>query len=164
MDTSTEVTEPISPPAPPPSVSAPVARESTSPAGSIALGLSRADRWFVGTLLTVGLTLLTIYGLRLSHWGRETIEIRRQSPLELVYKLDINRATWVEWAQLEGIGPNTARKIVADRDAHGPFKSVDDLERVNGIGAKTVARLRPQLICTPDEQTPPQETTGSLQP
>lgn len=163
MDVSTEVKDPVSVPTPP-SVSRPQRDGGSEPASSTALGLSRADRWFVGTLLSMGLVLLTIYGLQLSHWGRETIEIRRQTPLELVYKLDINQATWVEWAQLEGIGPNVARKIVADREAKGPFQSIDDLQRVNGIGEKTVARLRPQLICTLEGKTPKTDTQEGSQP
>ena len=43
---------------------------------------------------------------------------------------------------LDGIGLSKAQAIVAYRDAHGPFKSVDDLGNVKGIGAKTLARNR----------------------
>lgn len=43
---------------------------------------------------------------------------------------------------LDGIGLSKAKAIVAYRDAHGPFKSVDDLGHVKGIGAKTLARNR----------------------
>ncbi|HVX05739.1 MAG TPA: ComEA family DNA-binding protein [Rhodanobacteraceae bacterium] len=43
---------------------------------------------------------------------------------------------------LDGIGLSKAQAIVAYRDAHGPFKSVDDLGNVKGIGAKTLDRNR----------------------
>ena len=43
-------------------------------------------------------------------------------------------------ASLDGIGMSKAVAIVAYRDAHGPFKNVDDVGKVKGIGAKTVAR------------------------
>ena len=57
--------------------------------------------------------------------------------------VDLNTAN--EWAlrSLPGVGPSTARAILADRKENGPFASVDDLARVRGIGAKKVAKLRP---------------------
>lgn len=45
-------------------------------------------------------------------------------------------------ASLGGIGMSKAQAIVAYRDAHGPFKSIDDLGNVKGVGAKTLARNR----------------------
>lgn len=45
-------------------------------------------------------------------------------------------------SSLDGIGLGKAQAIVAYRDAHGPFKSVDDLGNVKGIGAKTLDRNR----------------------
>lgn len=47
--------------------------------------------------------------------------------------------------ELHGIGPAKAQAIVAHRDKHGPFRSVDDLARVRGIGRKTVERNRDLL-------------------
>ena len=43
--------------------------------------------------------------------------------------------------QQPGIGPGLAHAILADRAAHGPFRSAADLARVKGIGAATVRRL-----------------------
>lgn len=43
---------------------------------------------------------------------------------------------------LDGIGLSKAQAIVAWRDAHGPFKNVDEVGNVKGIGAKTLARNR----------------------
>jgi len=59
--------------------------------------------------------------------------------------LDLNRATAVDLELLPGIGPRRAAAIVADREAHGAYGSVADLERVPGIGAATVERLRGAL-------------------
>ena len=43
---------------------------------------------------------------------------------------------------LDGIGISKAQAIVAYRDAHGPFKSVDELGNVKGVGTKTLERNR----------------------
>ena len=44
---------------------------------------------------------------------------------------------------LPGVGPAIARRIVESRAAEGPFPTVDALDRVKGIGPRTVERLRP---------------------
>ena len=49
-------------------------------------------------------------------------------------------------ASLKGIGMKTARAIVAYRESNGPFTSVDELVEVRGIGAKTVARIRNDVV------------------
>jgi competence ComEA-like helix-hairpin-helix protein len=54
-------------------------------------------------------------------------------------KLDINTATEKELKMIPGIGPVTARKIIEAR----PFRSADDLKKVNGIGEKKYAEIRP---------------------
>jgi competence protein ComEA len=41
-------------------------------------------------------------------------------------------------AALKDVGPTKARAIVKYRKAHGPFKSMEDLDKVTGIGAKTI--------------------------
>lgn len=56
--------------------------------------------------------------------------------------LDLNRATVEELITLPGIGPVLAARIVAWREDHGPFQSVDDLRQVSGIGEKTLERIR----------------------
>ena len=49
---------------------------------------------------------------------------------------------------LDGIGGSKAQAIVAWRDAHGPFKSVDDLSQVKGFGPKTLERNRAAILLT----------------
>ena len=56
-------------------------------------------------------------------------------------KVDVNSASAAELASLPGIGASKAQAIIAERDKK-PFSSVDDLERVRGIGARTVEDLR----------------------
>jgi DNA uptake protein ComE-like DNA-binding protein/endonuclease YncB( thermonuclease family) len=53
--------------------------------------------------------------------------------------IDVNTATEKELRTLPGIGPVMASRIIAAR----PFRSADDLKKVNGIGDKNYARIRP---------------------
>jgi competence protein ComEA len=56
--------------------------------------------------------------------------------------VNINSATAAELETLPGIGPTTAAAIIAHRDLHGPFASVDELGNVAGIGPAKLAALR----------------------
>ncbi len=61
----------------------------------------------------------------------------------------LNAAPAEELDALPGIGPALAERIVAWRAAHGPFRSVDALADVPGIGARTVERIRPLVRASP---------------
>jgi len=56
--------------------------------------------------------------------------------------IDLNTADVYELQRLPGIGEKRAQAIVADREEHGPFQSVEDLTRVSGIGEGVLAGLR----------------------
>jgi competence protein ComEA len=59
--------------------------------------------------------------------------------------VDINTADVQTLAALHGIGAAKAEAIIAYRQQHGPFASVDQLVEVKGIGDKTVERNRDRL-------------------
>ncbi|PZN74628.1 MAG: hypothetical protein DM484_20815 [Candidatus Methylumidiphilus alinenensis] len=59
--------------------------------------------------------------------------------------VDLNSATAAELDALKGVGAAKAKAIIDYRDKNGPFKSVDELAKVKGFGAKTVDKLRPEL-------------------
>ena len=59
--------------------------------------------------------------------------------------VNINTANVKELQKVHGIGHKTAARIVAYRDEHGVFKSVDGLLKVKGIGKKTLAKTRDEL-------------------
>jgi competence ComEA-like helix-hairpin-helix protein len=66
-------------------------------------------------------------------------------------RVNPNTATWSELTRLTGIGEVMAKRIVAYREEHRSspgspvFRSAEDLGRVKGIGAKTIAAIRDQL-------------------
>ncbi len=70
-------------------------------------------------------------------WGGEFRATPAGPPLPTP-RLDLNHATFEELTHLPGIGLTLAKRIVAAR----PFRSVDDLDRVSGIGPGKLAALR----------------------
>jgi competence protein ComEA len=63
--------------------------------------------------------------------------------------IDINQASLEELQRLPGVGPVMSQRIVEER-RKAPFKSVDDLRRVKGIGQKTLEKLRPFITVRSD--------------
>jgi competence protein ComEA len=64
-------------------------------------------------------------------------------PLGSSETIDLDRAGARELERLPGVGPALARRIVADRDARGPFGSLEALDQVAGIGPAMLAQIRP---------------------
>ena len=58
---------------------------------------------------------------------------------ESLGRINVNTATVAELEALPGIGPVIARRIIEGR----PYRSVDDLDRVKGIGKKRLEEIRP---------------------
>ena len=59
--------------------------------------------------------------------------------------VDLNAAGEAELQAVPGIGKSLATRIVQFREKNGAFKSVDDLLKVQGIGEKSLEKLRPFL-------------------
>jgi competence ComEA-like helix-hairpin-helix protein len=59
-------------------------------------------------------------------------------------KVNINSSSVEELSRLPGVGPATALRILEYRSAHGPFRRVDDLQNVRGIGPRTIERFGDQ--------------------
>ncbi len=65
-------------------------------------------------------------------------------------RLDLNAADASELAVLSDVGPERARKIVEFRSEHGPFRSITELLRVDGIGPETLAKMLPYIAVSED--------------
>ena len=68
-----------------------------------------------------------------------------QSQARTQTSININRATEAELVGLDGVGSSKAQAIILYREMFGGFKSVDELTKVKGIGAKTVEKNRRRL-------------------
>jgi competence protein ComEA len=80
-------------------------------------------------------------------------------------RLDLNRATQTELALLPGVGAARAQGIVDYRRLHGPFRRVDDLRNVAGIGPRTLDKIRPWLLIDPSTAaSPPSDPPVPLPP
>jgi comEA protein len=68
--------------------------------------------------------------------------------------LNLNTATADELEALPGIGPATATRIVEYRQKNGPFKKIEDLMNIKGIGEKSFLKLKPLVSVTPRSERP----------
>jgi competence protein ComEA len=60
-------------------------------------------------------------------------------------QIEINSATQEDLQRVPGIGPTLAARIIDFREEHGPFERIEDLLNVQGIGVRTLERMRPYL-------------------
>jgi competence protein ComEA len=77
-------------------------------------------------------------------------------------QVNLNTASESELDALKGVGPVKAKAIMDYRAKNGPFKSVDDLEKVTGFGKKTVDKLRADL--TVSGGAAPSKVEGKAKP
>jgi competence protein ComEA len=70
-----------------------------------------------------------------------------------VTAVNINTATATELEALPGVGAATAKRIIEYRQKNGPFKKIEDLMNVQGVGEKSFLKLRPQISVSPKPDT-----------
>lgn len=70
---------------------------------------------------------------------------KKKSTKAFTGKININTATAKELALIPGVGPVTAKSIIAYRKKNGKFKNAKDLLNVKGIGEKTMKKMKPQV-------------------
>jgi competence protein ComEA len=63
--------------------------------------------------------------------------------------VNLNTASAGEFEALPGIGAKTAARIVEYRQKNGPFKKIEELMNVRGVGEKNFLKLKPQITVAP---------------
>ncbi len=79
---------------------------------------------------------------------------RLARPLASGERVDLDRAPAEELARLPHIGPALAARIVQDREEHGPFGSLEALDRVPGVGPTILRAVRPHATFSGSRQGP----------
>lgn len=64
-------------------------------------------------------------------------------------RFDLNTATAAQLDLLPRIGPKLAARIISHRQQHGPFRRLEELQEVAGIGPKTFATIKSMLNVSP---------------
>jgi len=126
--------------------------------------MTKSEILLLAVTLAFAAVVLTI------HWtvvhgpeqGRFTVTSQQSGPQEPDRNgaVDLNTADAETLQQLPGIGPALAERIVADREANGPFADLEDLTRVSGIGEKTVQAIAPYVTVGGVAQEGEEMTTG----
>lgn len=106
-------------------------------------------QWAVaaGVLLILACAMAWLAASRPIHVSTLAADHPQIAPPDM--RLDLNTASAAQLQALPRIGPAMAERIVADREANGPFTSLDDLQRVNGIGDRTVELIAPHVFVSP---------------
>ncbi|MHB0956064.1 MAG: ComEA family DNA-binding protein [Pirellulaceae bacterium] len=103
--------------------------------------LRAADQATVATLVVGCFVAIVLHGCFQATFRQQRIEFDRAPPLQLDFQIQLNQADWPEFTLLPGIGETLARRIVAHRQQHGPFRTLEQLQDVKGIGPKTLRRI-----------------------
>lgn len=127
--------------------------EPTPPPAWPRLTLRRTDQAVTATLIVLSLPAIAAWCGYQAYLGGRTIDIERAEPIAVDFKIDVNQAQWPELALMPNIGEQLAKRIVADRTERGPFKDLEELRRVRGIGPKTLDSMRPFLQPLPPIQS-----------
>ena len=103
-----------------------------------------------------------------SHWGRSMAvwvllslvppALGEESP-----KIDLNTATLSQLDSLPGIGPVIAERILELREKSGPYKRIEDLMNIRGIGEKKFLKLKDLITIKPKQQSDERFQTSEIQ-
>ncbi|TVQ64769.1 MAG: ComEA family DNA-binding protein [Phycisphaerales bacterium] len=119
----------------------------------------RDDARELRTGIRAGAVILAVVCAAALLWGLATrrdaaFPPRAQDASRLI---DINAADATTLRLLPGIGPALAGRIVEDRETHGAFASVEDLQRVRGIGPRISEGVREFVVVGPPSAEAPDD-------
>jgi len=102
------------------------------------------DPWLPPTLAAI-----LVIGITAGFAWHRPGDLARQPTLATNTRIAVNTAAGPQLQLLPGIGPGLAQRIVADRQQAGPFENAQALQRVRGIGERTIERLEPWITFEP---------------
>ncbi len=100
--------------------------------------LTYQERQVILFLITLALTGLGINSIIKANPGIERIVKAEEDAV----KIDINKATLQDLLSSQAITPKLAEKIIEYRDGNGPFRSIEYLEEIKGIGKHRLEKLK----------------------
>jgi competence protein ComEA len=124
------------------------------------LVLRRADQAMAALFAAASLAAICGYWVWQGSLRDRLIEIDRADPIAVEMRIDINSADWPELCLMPGIGEALAKRIIDDRSQNGPFRELDDLRRVRGIGPVTLEGMKPYLLPMPDLEATAEGKSG----
>lgn len=95
----------------------------------------KATRW-------LGMLVLAVWCLG----GGAVVADDKPPKAKAEVKVNINEASKSELMKLAGVGAGGAQKIIEYREAHGPFKKAQDLEKVDGIGKGVIEKNAGRIV------------------
>ncbi|MCF7957640.1 MAG: helix-hairpin-helix domain-containing protein [Phycisphaerae bacterium] len=120
--------------------------------------LRRKRQIVLGSLIALLLVSCAYRFYQYHHYVTRPLVLTRSGsnsqPLPLADKINPNRAPWSSLTRLPGIGPQRAQDIIEYRkqydqkrhDSSQPFSNAQDLQKIKGIGPKTVEKLKDYLV------------------
>ena len=84
---------------------------------------------------------------------KTSLNVTETTPADLASRVNINTATVEELDALPLVGPARGSAIVEHREIHGPFQSIDDLEKVDGVGEETMSAVREMITVDPFQRS-----------
>jgi competence protein ComEA len=114
--------------------------------------------------VALGVFLAVLVGLLAFRGYGGPLGARPTEPVAAADLIDLNTADQKELAQVPGVGPKMAEAIVDYRRVHGPFRSVDELRNVRGVGPITFEKVRNQFRLSSPPPAPVGDEPPSPQP
>ena len=108
--------------------------------------IRRIDQATIGALTLLALAGMAAWWISAGGHRGQLIEIDQAEPLSYQFLVDVNEADWPELAQLPGLGETLARRIVESRELDGPYDSLEEIQRVKGIGPRKFEAMRRYLL------------------